>query len=88
MEKRLDNARNNFERGKTDVFPLEVPNLGELKRLVIRHDNTGPSPAWYCCSVSFITVITHGAVSFITFIESSDVDITILAFSQVRNTHP
>ena len=52
VEKRLDNARNNFERAKTDVFPLEVPNLGVLKRAVIRHDNSGPSPAWYCCNVS------------------------------------
>ena len=59
VEKRLDNARNNFERGKTDVFPLEVPNLGALKRAVIRHDNSGPSPAWYCCSVSIVRDTAH-----------------------------
>lgn len=55
VEKRLDNARNNFEKSKTDVFPLEAPNLGPLKRVVIRHDNSGPSPAWYCLSVSIIS---------------------------------
>ena len=52
VEKRLDNARNNFEKGRTDVFPVDIPTVGELKRVVVRHDNSGPSPAWFLQNVS------------------------------------
>ncbi len=40
----LDNAKNNFERGKEDVFTLQSADLGELKRVRISHDNSGASP--------------------------------------------
>ena len=52
VEKRLDNARNNFEKGRTDVFPVDIPTVGELKRVVVRHDNSGPSPGWFLQNVS------------------------------------
>lgn len=46
-ETRLDNAANNFERGVTDVFKLQGSDIGDATRLVIRHDNSRPSPDWH-----------------------------------------
>ena len=37
----LDNPQNNFERAKTDVFGFESPDLGDLIRIKIWHDNSG-----------------------------------------------
>ncbi|MFG2092255.1 PLAT/LH2 domain-containing protein [Streptomyces sp. NPDC048612] len=44
---RLDNSANNFETGKTDRFTLGLRNLGRLKSIKIRHDNSGRKPGWY-----------------------------------------
>lgn len=38
-ELRLENAKNNFERGRTDVFEVDAPDLGDLKAITIGHDN-------------------------------------------------
>ena len=42
----LSTSRNNFERGKKDVFFLEMPDLGELSAIKIGHDNAGMGPGW------------------------------------------
>ncbi|KAI7798290.1 putative lipoxygenase homology domain-containing protein 1-like [Triplophysa rosa] len=39
--------RNLFERGRTDRFLLEMLDLGELLRIKVEHDNSGPSPGWF-----------------------------------------
>jgi hypothetical protein len=44
--RRLSSSRENFERGKTDVFFMETPNLGELSAVKIGHDNAGTAPGW------------------------------------------
>lgn len=49
---KLNNSKNNFERGQTDVFNLTLPNLGEVKRIVIGHDNNGVGSAWHLNAVS------------------------------------
>jgi len=38
-----------FEAGGTDKYILEVPDIGELVRCCLRHDNseTGPSSGWF-----------------------------------------
>jgi hypothetical protein len=42
----LDNARNNFERGKTDVFPLTLPDVGRLSSIDVRFRPAGVGPDW------------------------------------------
>lgn len=46
-EFQLDNAENNFERNKTDVFAFRTKYLGELQKLRIRHDNSKNKPGWF-----------------------------------------
>jgi hypothetical protein len=46
-ERFLDNAEDNFERGRTDVFSHEMRDLGEIRFVRIRHDNTGNKPGWF-----------------------------------------
>jgi len=43
----LDNNKNNFETGQVDKFKVQTLDLGELKDVTIRHDNTGIGPGWY-----------------------------------------
>lgn len=43
----LDNAENNFESGKVDVFALHLKELGDLKQIRIRHDNKNPLAGWF-----------------------------------------
>lgn len=51
-EYRLDNSKDNFERGKTDSFMIKTPDIGEtIDRIRVRHDNGGPSPGWHLASV-------------------------------------
>ncbi|XP_022094211.1 lipoxygenase homology domain-containing protein 1-like isoform X2 [Acanthaster planci] len=46
-ERKLTNSKNNFERGREDVFVLEAAALGPLEKIRIGHDNSGPGPAWF-----------------------------------------
>uniref|UniRef100_A0A803Y1H7 Lipoxygenase homology PLAT domains 1 n=1 Tax=Meleagris gallopavo TaxID=9103 RepID=A0A803Y1H7_MELGA len=55
----LENRSNNFERGATDIFKVDVftikaIDLGELKKLRIRHDNSGSSPSWFLERVEIV----------------------------------
>uniref|UniRef100_A0A8C3C6T7 Lipoxygenase homology domains 1 n=1 Tax=Cairina moschata TaxID=8855 RepID=A0A8C3C6T7_CAIMO len=55
----LENRSNNFERGATDIFKVDVftikaIDLGELKKLRIRHDNSGGSPSWFLERVEIV----------------------------------
>jgi hypothetical protein len=43
----LDNEEDNFERNKTDIFSLTSGELGELRRVRIRHDNSGDHSGWF-----------------------------------------
>ncbi|XP_078580092.1 lipoxygenase homology domain-containing protein 1-like isoform X2 [Branchiostoma floridae x Branchiostoma japonicum] len=46
-ERRLDNSKNNFERGRDDTFMIECPNLGPMRKIRIGHDNKGSSAGWF-----------------------------------------
>jgi hypothetical protein len=48
----LSSSRNDFERGATDRFSLRLPDLGELQRLVVGHDNRGAAAPWHLAMVS------------------------------------
>ncbi|RLV99983.1 hypothetical protein DV515_00009258, partial [Chloebia gouldiae] len=48
------NNLNKFEKGQVDVFTIKAIDLGELKKLRIRHDNSGSSPSWFLERVEII----------------------------------
>uniref|UniRef100_A0A665TCQ2 Lipoxygenase homology domains 1b n=1 Tax=Echeneis naucrates TaxID=173247 RepID=A0A665TCQ2_ECHNA len=45
---------NKFERGQEDVFTVTAIDLGPLKKLRIRHDNTKPYSSWYLDRVEIV----------------------------------
>lgn len=49
---KLDNAQDNFERNKTDIFTFEWPELGELSKIRIGHDNKGFGASWFLDKVT------------------------------------
>ncbi|KAI3372735.1 hypothetical protein L3Q82_023197 [Scortum barcoo] len=51
--KNSDNL-NKFERGQEDVFILTAIDLGPLKKLRIRHDNSQPYSSWYLDRVEIV----------------------------------
>ncbi|XP_047236335.1 lipoxygenase homology domain-containing protein 1 isoform X3 [Girardinichthys multiradiatus] len=55
-ERPLSNSDNlnKFERGQEDVFIVTAIDLGTLKKLRIRHDNTQPYSAWYLDRVEIV----------------------------------
>ncbi|KAL2092882.1 hypothetical protein ACEWY4_012680 [Coilia grayii] len=51
---RKSNYINKFESGQEDVFSITAVDLGPLKKLRIRHDDTGPNSAWYLDRVEIV----------------------------------
>ncbi|XP_025021880.1 lipoxygenase homology domain-containing protein 1 [Python bivittatus] len=50
-ERRLDNDKDNFEKGAEDKFTLDAPNLGRLRKITIGHNNKGSSAGWFLAKV-------------------------------------
>ncbi|KAG8456825.1 hypothetical protein GDO86_002563 [Hymenochirus boettgeri] len=48
------NHLNKFERGQEDIFSISAIDLGELKKLRIRHDNKGGSAGWFLDRVEVV----------------------------------
>ena len=47
-----------FDRGKTDVFNVEVAQmLSPLSKIDVGHDNSGSGPGWFCKQVSLETKV-------------------------------
>ncbi len=44
--------RDDFERGHTDDFAITAPDLGDLKSIHVRHDNSGEKPGWFLSQVN------------------------------------
>jgi hypothetical protein len=44
---RLENAPDNFSRGRKDVFVVRGSDTGELQQLLLWHDGGGLSPDWH-----------------------------------------
>lgn len=64
-EKKLDNARNNFERGKKDSFKVICgTSLGRLTKIRIGHDNSGLGPGWFLNKATVEDPSTGEAVDF------------------------
>ena len=60
----LSNSKNNFERGQTDVFTIEGPNVGTVERCVIGHDNSGVGAVWHLRQVEVFSVNTGQELTF------------------------
>ncbi|GFN94528.1 lipoxygenase-like protein domain-containing protein 1 [Plakobranchus ocellatus] len=58
----MDDARNNFERGMTEVFELNASNVGHITRINIGHDNSGPGAGWFCEDVTVRKYLTKEEV--------------------------
>ncbi|XP_058493118.1 lipoxygenase homology domain-containing protein 1 [Solea solea] len=50
-ERRLDNDKDNFEKGTEDKFTIEAPNLGKVRKITIGHNNKGSSAGWFADKV-------------------------------------
>ncbi|XP_074196134.1 lipoxygenase homology domain-containing protein 1 isoform X9 [Rhinolophus sinicus] len=46
-ERKLDSDKKNFEKAAEDNFTLDAPDLGQLMKITIGHNNKGPSPGWF-----------------------------------------
>ncbi|XP_073445861.1 lipoxygenase homology domain-containing protein 1 isoform X1 [Dendrobates tinctorius] len=57
-ERQLKNSNhlNKFEKGQEDVFSISAVDLGELKKLRIRHDNSGANAAWFLDRVEIVAM--------------------------------
>lgn len=47
------------------MFNLTLPNLGDIKRIVIGHDNWGSGAAWHLADVEVLCINTGQAVKFV-----------------------
>jgi len=46
-ELQLKTEIGHMERGMTDKYSVSSEDVGALKKIIVRHDNTGFGPAWY-----------------------------------------
>lgn len=54
----LTESSDNFQPGSSDLFALESSAVGDIKKIVIEHDNAGAASAWYLKRISIRDVIT------------------------------
>jgi hypothetical protein len=50
-ESRIDNAQNNFERGRVDTFKIKGSDVGDVQKVIIRHDDSGIGSDWHLAQV-------------------------------------
>ena len=60
----FDNAQKNFERRKIDYFEIVAPEVGELRHIRIRHDNSGDYPEWFLSRITVINLRTNHEWTF------------------------
>ncbi|CAF1522163.1 unnamed protein product [Adineta ricciae] len=66
-EHQLDHSEPNenpFEQTQTDTFYMELISLGKLRKIKIRHDNTGWYPGWFLHSVEIYDSKTQQSYFF------------------------
>eukprot|EP00775_Hariotina_reticulata_P001782 gene1782-2116_t len=79
---RLDNADNNFERGKQDVFTVKGVDVGDLTKLLVWHDGSGMGPDWHLhkVEVEVVTSNVRGA--------GTDADVLLNMMGTIGHTPP
>uniref|UniRef100_A0A2I3LLT2 Lipoxygenase homology PLAT domains 1 n=1 Tax=Papio anubis TaxID=9555 RepID=A0A2I3LLT2_PAPAN len=50
-ERRLENEKDNFEKGAEDRFILDAPDLGQLMKINVGHNNKGGSAGWFLSKI-------------------------------------
>ncbi|XP_006835208.1 PREDICTED: lipoxygenase homology domain-containing protein 1 [Chrysochloris asiatica] len=50
-ERRLENEKDTFEKGAEDKFILDAPDLGQLMKINIGHNNRGGSAGWFLSKI-------------------------------------
>ncbi|XP_069884736.1 lipoxygenase homology domain-containing protein 1 isoform X3 [Dipodomys merriami] len=50
-ERRLESGKDNFERGAEDKFLLDAPDLGQLMKINVGHNNKGSSAGWFLSKI-------------------------------------
>ncbi|KAM9102483.1 lipoxygenase homology domain-containing protein 1 [Sarcophilus harrisii] len=50
-ERRLESEKDNFEKGAEDKFTLDAPDLGQLIKITIGHNNKGGSAGWFLSKI-------------------------------------
>ncbi|XP_039698362.1 lipoxygenase homology domain-containing protein 1 isoform X1 [Pteropus medius] len=50
-ERRLESEKNNFEKGAEDKFTLDAPDLGQLMKISVGHNNKGGSAGWFLSKI-------------------------------------
>ncbi|XP_065745941.1 lipoxygenase homology domain-containing protein 1 isoform X1 [Phocoena phocoena] len=50
-ERRLENEKDNFEKGAEDKFTVDAPDLGQLMKISVGHNNKGPSAGWFLSKI-------------------------------------
>jgi hypothetical protein len=63
----LDNADDNFERGRTDYFYLNLPDLGLLSAAWLFFSRSGNKPGWFLNTV----VVNGKTFSYYNWIEAT-----------------
>lgn len=48
-----------FEKGDTDNIYVNSSDLGEINKIQIKHDNTGPGPGWLISEILVEDLMTH-----------------------------
>ncbi|CAF4851771.1 unnamed protein product, partial [Rotaria sp. Silwood2] len=61
---KLESKKNSFESGKKDEFTIECPNVGELNKILIAHNNKGSAPGWFLDQILIEDVIAHHLYEF------------------------
>ncbi len=56
---KLEGKRDAFERNKTDVWEFEWPDLGELTKIRIGHDNSKIGSSWFLDKVIITNTATN-----------------------------
>lgn len=64
-EWKLDNSKNNFERGSKDEFIIETESLGEIEKIRIGHNNKGISPGWFLSKVIIDDLSSNRVYEFV-----------------------
>merc|ERR1711862_749141 len=55
----LDSSKNDFERNQTDTFGVNIPDLGEITKIRIGHDDSGWNSGWFLDKVIIENPINH-----------------------------
>lgn len=56
----LDNKGDNFEKGQTDQFKIEMVEIGKPYKIRVWHDDAGMAAGWHLNKVSVIQWCQYG----------------------------